>query len=402
MAVFLLSGCDQNQQKENRPVCLQVEDHVKAIQETMQSGKLSELPIAKDSDVDLETIQNAFYAFQYSDQEFKEEDRIFNDAYYGSFVASNNGKELLIDVKLNENYEIEKMAALVKDLSLPTYKDDEIEETIIEVGSLPQLPCILTKPIRDDQAPVILMLASNTTIPDEETRDYARMFARCGYSVVRYIPRYTMSPMFQTYHEELDFDRFFQYDIARIVHTLETFPVDASKISILGVGSGCNYVFTTAYHHFEVNGNLIFMDVPSDLDGLSCMKEEFRLKEEEINVAKQLMHGARLKDETLAGYPLDFYRRYDGISLKNYTNAISNRVLVVNQENEDRFEPLSAVNCTYLDYFNKEFYDDYFLQEFSMWMDGEEDVMKAHEKHEEEEWKIDLKKRMEEKKKRKK
>ncbi len=218
---------------------------------------------------------------------------------------------------------------------------DLFEETEISAGNAPKLRGILTIPANVYDAPVAVLLpeemddAMNESGSNTDFRkDLAHGLAENGIASVRFDMRCFEDPLLVTMFG-WDFEKMIGQDFASVVHSLEQYPVNASKIIIIGHGVGGALGYAAVYHHFEITGGLVLINSPYTEDGAHLFQRGAWLEEKAAEDALKAMQEEEIDDSTVIyGYPLSWWKKWQSLGALNYTRHVAIPILILQAEND--------------------------------------------------------------------
>ena len=241
---------------------------------------------------------------------------------------------------VDENYALTDLQFARRNTGAEPESSDLWEETSISAGNAPKVQGILTLPKETEDAPVAVLLpeemddAMNESGSNTDFRkDLAHGLAENGIASVRFDMRCHEDPLLLSVFG-WDFEKMIGQDFASIVHSLENYPVNASKILYIGHGAGGTLGYAAVYHHFELDGGLVLLNSPYTEDGAHLFQRGAWLEEEAAKEALKAIGEEGEPDQLIYGYPLSWWEKWQSLGALNYTRHVSIPILILQAEED--------------------------------------------------------------------
>ncbi|MBQ9328681.1 MAG: hypothetical protein IJ225_09135 [Solobacterium sp.] len=286
-----------------------------------------------------EELRTMFHAIAEGPYELLECDPIYHDGYCGGMTLLRaDTQELEVMVSLNQSLEIETMNVSLRNEVRETEESEEWTEILIEAGNAPTLHGILTLPEGVESPPVAVLVGEqlsdemNASGSNRELRrDLAHQLAEHGVASVRFNTRlYEESALPEVFGYDLDL--LFYQDLASIIHSLESYPVNARSIVYVGHGTAGTLGYSVVYHHFEVTGGLVLINAPFTEDGLELYGRSVFMEEAELDEVRDLLEQEGEDDDVL-GLPRSYWADWNRSGALRYTRYVAIPILI--QQGED-------------------------------------------------------------------
>lgn len=361
------------------------------IAKCMEEDRFEDIPVEGLSKLSVKEIKKEYlnHGGKIGTHSYVVEEEMEKDHLYG--VIEYQDEALYAMVEMNDELKVQDMQFAPLASYVTTEDGDHYYEESKLIGRIPLIQTIVTYP-KDVENPKIFVLMGNSLKSDangidDQLKDIAHHLANLGYASIRMEGRVYRDPLVIDHLMDYDLDRIYKQDLACMIHSIDTLPVNALSINYFGVGIGANIGFDTVCNHFEVNGVTVLLDPYDSDDQLEVMKSLYNLSDATINEVRQ-----ELKDEVdvgqVGGYPIQFFKQIYLTSMNRYYNRMVNPILLV-QTNSDEvsiIKRLNGINVVRLNYEDQAMFDEDFYSEFKDWMDGE-NVLKNRKKKKEEELK---------------
>lgn len=206
-----------------------------------------------------------------------EEVQVYTEKDVAKAVVPCGERQVLLTMEMQEEA-FKSFYANVSNTTIELSENEYYYEERIAIGKQPQIQGIITYP-KMVEYPRIAVLVGNLDESANTTskEDLAHFLAQYGIASVRYDMRLNTEGYFLK-RDGVSLDEIYFRDFAYLVHHLEEYPVDASRILFVGYGDGSSLAFTSVYHHFEISGGIVLFDPTYD-DGLLLMNDYFNQKE---------------------------------------------------------------------------------------------------------------------------
>ena len=225
--------------------------------------------------------------------------------------------------------------------SAPAESSDRFEEYEITAGNAPKIHGILTMPVNVSDPAVAILLpeemddAMNESGSNTDFRkDLAHGLAENGIASVRFDMRLYEDPLLFSVFG-IHFEKMIGQDFASILHSLETYPVDASRIIYIGHGAAGTLGYAAVVRHFELDGGLVLLNSPYTEDGAHLFQRAAWLEEEAAEEALfQMEEEDSDPDQKISGYPLSWWEKWQSLGALNYTRNVAIPILILQAEED--------------------------------------------------------------------
>ena len=205
---------------------------------------------------------------------------------------------------------------------------------LVTVGNAPALYGILTLPMEEETAPIAILMPEELDDPMNESgsnetfrKDLAHQLAEHGVASVRFDMRLAEDPVITSVFG-WRFAQIVSEDFAAIAHSLELYPVDASKIVYIGHGTSGALGYGLVQHHFEITGGLVLINAPFETDGAQLFARAAWLDEETKELVSETLETEDAETEELAGYPVSWWKEWQNMGALRYTRYVAIPILI--------------------------------------------------------------------------
>ena len=272
-----------------------------------------------------------------------ETDPVVREDLYGGIVLLESASGTVEAVfTVNEALELNAFACgLRPGISAEPEEGEDWREMLITAGNAPALYGILTLPSETDDAPVAILMPEELDDPMNESgsnqtlrSELAHQLAEQGVASVRFDMRAAEDPVFTSVFG-WRFAQTVSEDFAAIVHSLELYPVNASKIIYIGHGTAGALGYGLVNAHFEITGGLVLINAPYESDGVHLFARSIWLDEETTDLAAQRVENEDADTEETAGYPVSWWREWQNMGALRSTRFVAIPILIQQAEDDE-------------------------------------------------------------------
>ena len=331
-----------------------------------------------------------------------------NDGINAGYALMQCGSSMYYIVcRMNESLEILRLVVeKVQDIP-QTEKNDDWEETAVEIGNDPKVAGILTMPAEAAYPFIAVLMPEQLDDAMDESgddpsfrKDLAHALAERGIASIRYDMRLYEDSSMVLSVDELSLDRVLWRDFASAVHSLEKYPVDAQKgIVYIGHGIGGSFGYSALYHHFEITGGLVLLNAPYG-DGTKLMAEYYGLDESVAEEAQAALDEDAESNvpETVGCYPLAWWQDFADAEPLKYTRYVAQPIAIFQGQDDaqttvdddyENWKSQKGSNVSMVSYSDtghdmrdEDGSFDTLAEDISSWLDGEdlEEIVTKREK----------------------
>lgn len=260
----------------------------------------------------------------------------------GACVLSDteSGSHFETAMRFDETLSILTIGFAARNDTVNAESSEEWEEMVITTGNLPKITGILTVPSGTEDAPVAVLFPETLTDPADASgsnadlrKDLAHKLAEHGVASVRYDTRCHEDALLTDVFG-YDLDLILNEDTAAIIHSLERYPVDASRIIYVGHGTAGALGYCAVYHHYEVTGGLVLINAPYEEDGAHLFARAMWLESEHADTAREALDDEESSVIEIAGYPISYWKQWDDAGALRYTRYVSIPILILQGESD--------------------------------------------------------------------
>ena len=325
----------------------------------------------------------------------RETDPYVRDDLFGAIVLLDSSSGLLEAVfTVNEAMELNAFACgLRPQQSVEPEETEDWREMLVTVGNAPALYGILTLPMEEETAPIAILMPEELDDPMNESgsnetfrKDLAHQLAEHGVASVRFDMRLAEDPVITSVFG-WRFAQIVSEDFAAIAHSLELYPVDASKIVYIGHGTAGALGYGLVQQHFEITGGLVLINAPFETDGAQLFARAAWLDEETKELVSEALETEDADTSELAGYPISWWKEWQNMGALRYTRYVAIPILIQQgeadqivsfKEDYDSWKSQKGSNVTMKSYKdighdlrNEDgVFDEQFAEDIADWLNG--------------------------------
>ncbi len=255
---------------------------------------------------------------------------------------------VLMQVDFDDSLKVSSITFEILPEHLTVESNEIYEETLITLSSTPTLEGILTIPVGSEYPPVAILMpegmneAADASGSDLSFRkDLAHALAEKGIASVRFhMPAYINQKLLTA--QFTSFDALFDQEFAKIVHSLETYPVDATTILYIGHGNGGTLGYYNVMQHYEIDGGLVLLNSRM-IDGLQMMQDTYQFDQAIIDeVTEKLSEDEFDGNQIVDAFTLSYFSEWYLTNPLNYTRYVTMPIAIFtgSQESETTKEEI--------------------------------------------------------------
>ncbi len=317
------------------------EETAEQVREENWEGLASLFSLSSAETFNASALKESFHSVCEGPYELIETDPVIREDVMGAIVLISCREGVLeYAFTVNDALEIESLRCALRPVIEDQVEEaEDWREVLITAGNAPVITGILTIPSENDYAPVAVLMGE--TLSDQRDasgtnstlrKDLAHALAEHGIASVRFDMRPAEDPLLISVFG-WDLDRVLCEDFAAIVHSLEHYPVNASKIIYAGHGTAGALGYGLVRSHFEITGGLVLINAPFEDDGVHLFARSAWMDEETADEVLDALQEDADDSAEIGGYPLSWWKQWKNMGALVYTRYVAIPILI--QQGED-------------------------------------------------------------------